>query len=67
MAACTANALQCQLEEISDTELASLIVEFVSSDGAAIALAEETLRRLTQLRLKEALGHLAHTEILLTN
>jgi hypothetical protein len=67
MAAIDPNTLQCQLEEISDVELASLIIEFVNSEGIAIALAEETLRRLTDLRVKTSIGHFAQAETLLAN
>lgn len=67
MAAFNETTLQCQLETISDTELASLIIEFASSDGAALALAEETLRRLTQLRVQGALGQFAQPQFVPAN
>lgn len=39
--------LTTQLRALTNTELASLIIEFVESDEVALALGEETLRRLT--------------------
>jgi hypothetical protein len=45
--------LKAQLKTLTDIELASLIIEFVESDEVAVALGEETMRRLTSLRVKD--------------
>jgi len=42
--------LQAQLEALSDAELASVIIEFAGPAAVALALGEETYRRLTTLR-----------------
>lgn len=47
------NALEAQLQQLSDCELASLIIEFAESDEVGIALGQETLNRLNSLRLKQ--------------
>ena len=52
-------AIEDKLQRLTDAELASLIIEFVSSDSIASLLGEETLRRLTRLRFKDTLGRSA--------
>jgi len=47
------NSLKNQFKALSDAELASLIIEFVEADDVALALGEETMRRLTNLRVRE--------------
>ena len=42
--------LEAKLHELSDAELASLIIECAGLGEAALALGEETYRRLTQMR-----------------
>jgi hypothetical protein len=48
------NNLKNQFKTLSDAELASLIIEFVESDDVALALGEETIRRLTSLRVRDS-------------
>lgn len=43
-------ALQVEIESLTDAELASLIIERVDVDTVASLLGEEVFRRLSQLR-----------------
>ncbi len=56
MATTPCTNLAAQLRSLTNTELASLIIEFVESDEVAVALGEETLRRLTGLQVQEGLA-----------
>jgi hypothetical protein len=44
----------CELQTLSDAELASLIIEFVGGNEVALALGEETYRPLRALRALRA-------------